>query len=144
MLVCVVLTRCVAPQDKNAAMSRALGAAFLNHQVEELSKKTLEVGSQRPWERRGSRGGGQRPLPRNARQPRNDEQKGVIRSTDREHSSEREDRPAGKKDAGIVVVDASVLVHALGQLKGWCRNNREETIIVPLEGTFALVCSSSH
>ena len=45
----------------------------------------------------------------------------------------REER--NEKDADIVVVDASVLIHALGQVKKWCREGREEIIIVPLEGT---------
>ncbi|KAL5512447.1 hypothetical protein ACEPAG_3439 [Sanghuangporus baumii] len=121
-----------AKQDKNAAMARTLGAAFLNHQVEELSKKTMAMELQKPRERRGSRGGGQRSSPRNARHQQTDEQR-KFRSLDGEHSSEREDRPAGKKDANVIVVDASVLVHAIGQLKVWCRNNREEIIIVPLE-----------
>lgn len=39
-----------------------------------------------------------------------------------------------KKDADIVVLDASVLVHALDQLKKWCKSKREEIIVVPLEG----------
>ena len=38
------------------------------------------------------------------------------------------------KDADVVVVDASVLVHALHQVKRWCRDGREEVVIVPLEG----------
>ena len=32
-----------------------------------------------------------------------------------------------------MVVDSSVLVHALGQLKVWCQSGREEVIAVPLE-----------
>ena len=39
-----------------------------------------------------------------------------------------------EKDADVIVVDASVLVNALGQLKKWCRDGQEEIIIVPLEG----------
>ena len=116
-------------------MARTLGAAFLNHQVEELSKKTMAMDLQKPRERRGSRGvGGQRSSPRNARQQQTDEQR-RVRSPDGEHSSEREDKTAGKKDASVIVVDASVLIHALGKLKAWCRHNRGEIIIVPLEGT---------
>jgi hypothetical protein len=38
------------------------------------------------------------------------------------------------KDADVIVIDASVLIHALGQLKKWSRDGREEIIIVPLEG----------
>lgn len=131
-------------------MARALGAAFLSHQVQELEKSVsakprFEGGRGR--DRRGSRGG-QRPQqqqqqqyshshsqysqtqqPRGGREPR-------------EHSGERDDREGGsvnKKDADVVVVDASVLVHALGQLKVWCRNGREEVIVVPLEGMYMRV-----
>lgn len=39
------------------------------------------------------------------------------------------------KDADVVVVDASVLIHALYQVKKWCRDGREEIVIVPLEGS---------
>jgi len=39
----------------------------------------------------------------------------------------------GDKDADIIVVDASVLVHALYQVKKWCRDGRKEILIVPLE-----------
>lgn len=42
----------------------------------------------------------------------------------------------GEKDVDIIVVDASVLVHALYQVKKWCRDGRKEIIIVPLEGMF--------
>lgn len=141
--------------DKNA-VARALGAAFLSHQVQELEKsvsakpKYDSVPQGRGGrDRRGTRGG-QRPqqyqqqrghahgggrLPRGDR----DEPRGLGRRSDeREHSSERDDRDdktmPNKKDADIVVIDASVLVHALGQLKVWCRNGREEVIVVPLEG----------
>lgn len=48
--------------------------------------------------------------------------------------SAEEERKA--KDADIVVVDASVLIHALYQVKKWCRDGREEVIIIPLEGEF--------
>ena len=41
------------------------------------------------------------------------------------------------KDADIVVVDASVLVHAISQVKKWCREGRQEIVIVPLEGASA-------
>ncbi|KAH8113105.1 hypothetical protein DFH11DRAFT_1511060 [Phellopilus nigrolimitatus] len=119
----MTLTLCATQFNKDA-MSRALGAAFLSHQVKEL-EKTVSDGT-KPRDRRGSRGGGPRP-------PRNVRPAPGRRSGDREHSSEREDRYPGKKDASVIVVDASVLVHALGQLKAWCGSNREEVIIVPLE-----------
>lgn len=48
-----------------------------------------------------------------------------------------------EKDADVIVVDASVLVNALGQLKKWCRDGQEEIVIVPLEGWFrALYCAA--
>lgn len=47
------------------------------------------------------------------------------------------------KDADVVVVDASVLVNALGQVKKWCRDGQEEVIIVPLEGTVSFSFSRS-
>ena len=43
-----------------------------------------------------------------------------------------------EKDADVVVVDASVLVHALPQVKKWCRDGRKEVVIVPLEGELAV------
>jgi len=60
---------------------------------------------------------------------------------EKEHSVVKAQKPRksseesrGDKDADIVVVDASVLVHALHQVKKWCRDGRDEIIIVPLEG----------
>ncbi len=44
------------------------------------------------------------------------------------------EEPTSYKDADVVVVDASVLIHAIGQVKAWSKYGREETIIVPLEG----------
>ena len=51
-----------------------------------------------------------------------------IRSTEQERKM---------KDADIVVVDGSVLIHALYQVKKWCRDGREEILIVPLEGVLS-------
>ncbi|KAG1891639.1 uncharacterized protein F5891DRAFT_1211213 [Suillus fuscotomentosus] len=59
---------------------------------------------------------------------------------EREHSEAKVQKPRkssqevrGDKDADIVVVNASVLVHALHQVKKWCRDGRDEIVIVPLE-----------
>jgi len=41
---------------------------------------------------------------------------------------------ARDKDADVVIVDASVLVNALGHLKRWCRDGQEEIIIAHIEG----------
>lgn len=108
-------------------MSRALGAAFLNHQVEQL-EKTVGPGSGNWRDHRRT-------------QPRTEMPGKVIRRKDGDgveidggdgRVRRREDaRP--QKDADIVVVDASVLVHALHHLKKWCRDGREEVVIIPLE-----------
>lgn len=50
------------------------------------------------------------------------------KSVDGEREAEKD------KDVDIIVVDASVLVHALYQVKKWCRDGRAEILIVPLEG----------
>ncbi|KAJ6629888.1 hypothetical protein B0H10DRAFT_2160422 [Mycena sp. CBHHK59/15] len=117
-------------------MSRALGAAFLNHQVEQLEKSAASVN----WRSRTPQASTKRtsqtnntiattikPAPRKKNAgvliiPQNTPPAtGVRRSLDDE------------KDADVVVVDASVLVHALHQVKKWCRDGRAEVVIVPLE-----------
>jgi hypothetical protein len=40
--------------------------------------------------------------------------------------------------ASVIVLDASVLVYALGQVRRWCRDERKEIIVVPLEGKHAV------
>ncbi|KAG2052346.1 hypothetical protein BDR06DRAFT_528879 [Suillus hirtellus] len=133
------------------AMSRALGAAFLSHQVEQLEKSVTRGPASGNW--------------RDRRHPQadlgNTNRRGVINHTpkqrpssgnrsakksvaeavpEREHSEAKVLKPRkssqearGDKDADIVVVDASVLVHALHQVKKWCRDGRDEIVIVPLE-----------
>lgn len=39
-----------------------------------------------------------------------------------------------EKDADVVVLDASVLINGLWQVKKWCREGRDEIVVVPLEG----------
>ncbi|KAI0344355.1 hypothetical protein BDW22DRAFT_1327712 [Trametopsis cervina] len=124
------------------AMSKALGAAFLNHQVEQLEQKM----SSGP----AARGGGWR----------DGRRAGLETETSREgmHSQKRTGggRGGGRgkaqskrvvsgdyargwredpdtKDADVVVVDASVLIHAITHLKKWCRDGRQEMIVIPLE-----------
>ncbi|KAG6830084.1 hypothetical protein H0H87_009297 [Tephrocybe sp. NHM501043] len=149
------------------AMSRALGAAFLNHQVEQLEKSVS--GTTGPasgnWRRRQSppagttvvngnakqppmapgikvasrRPGEESQAARKARAPGRDPNAGIIRIQPQDVQRKSKDEERAKecrrddKDADVVVVDASVLVHALYQLKRWCREGREEIIIVPLE-----------
>ncbi|KAJ7320746.1 hypothetical protein DFH08DRAFT_970473 [Mycena albidolilacea] len=147
--------------DKKA-MSRALGAAFLNHQVEQLEKSAASSGN---WRNRTQ---GPQFSPKRAHQQPNNTgaaaSKGAPRSGGNKNAkggsgggggsvlvlprdttntqrrsmddSDREkdlQRGYSEKDADVVVVDASVLVHALHQVKRWCREGREEVVIVPLE-----------
>lgn len=145
-------------------MSRRLGAAFLNHQVEQLEKSVNSnnwrdrrrdveqwnssapaadgagVGTSPP-KIKGGRGAGARKVadaedkdePGKATSPAAHQDTMVsTRAVDEKF------RPKVKeKDADIVVVDASVLVHALYQVKKWCREGREETVVIPLEGPYS-------
>lgn len=147
-----------APQNK-LAMSRALGAAFLSHQVEQLEKSVAA-----PRNHNGNNSGNWRDRQRPHHQPSNDSKRGQlpiggIRITttathphqQHQHQHQQRERsvPARKrgaedakktstKEADVIVVDASVLVNALGQVKKWCRDGQEEIIIVPLEGMFSI------
>ncbi|KAH9954088.1 hypothetical protein BC827DRAFT_1272903 [Russula dissimulans] len=137
------------------AMSRALGAAFLSHQVEQLEKSVSAP--PRPPPSRNDKGNNnnwrdrQRPHP----QPSADSKRGQlpiggIRITTthshQQHQHDQKERPpstrrrgthdskkANVKEADVIIVDASVLVNALGQVKKWFRDGQEEVIIVPLE-----------
>ncbi|OBZ73376.1 hypothetical protein A0H81_07215 [Grifola frondosa] len=129
----------VAPNK--LAMSRALGAAFLNHQVEQLEKSVSNAGSGGNWrERRNPDAWRNDPKranvnikiakKRDMQGPERDSSDEKAMRSEREHG--REDWH-GPKDADVIVVDASVLVHALPRVKKWCRDGREEVVIVPLE-----------
>ncbi|KAI0919946.1 hypothetical protein AcV5_001881 [Taiwanofungus camphoratus] len=129
------------------AMSRALGAAFLNHQVEQLEKSVTNSGpGSGNWrERRHSPSHNGLDNPSDGKRSRalhgakgpkkrDSERNGEITDTaGGEERVQRRDDARGQKDADVVVVDASVLVHALSQVKKWCRDGREEIVIVPLE-----------
>ncbi|KAI0264890.1 hypothetical protein BC834DRAFT_924461 [Gloeopeniophorella convolvens] len=124
------MTETKGPANK-LAMSRALGAAFLTHQVEQLEKSVAEP---RAWRDRP------RAHPTEKRSGAQQQQRlpvGGIRFTTAatrkrgEETAQRKAVPA--KDADVVIVDASVLVNALGQVRKWCRDGQEEIIIVPLE-----------
>ncbi|KAI0084217.1 hypothetical protein BDY19DRAFT_554277 [Irpex rosettiformis] len=132
------------------AMSKALGAAFLSHQVEQLEQKVsgrgsggAERGGGGNWregrrsqtyqgrgggagnQRRGGGGGGgvKGPGRRNTSGP--ESERGLF--------EESRGPPREDKDADVVVVDASVLVHGISHLKKWCREGRQEVVIIPLE-----------
>jgi hypothetical protein len=155
-------------------MSRALGAAFLNHQVEQLEKTVSNGPASGNWRSRRQLGPPHnnnaqvapnskqpkrttpspsgimevsrrdREFPALSGRPQGRERTGVrsYHSQDspahingrRRPSEEKERHKEKEKDADVVVVDASVLVHALYQVKKWCRDGREEVIIIPLEG----------
>ena len=143
------------------AMSKALGAAFLHHQVEQLEKSVSSGGpTSGNWRerkgygksfqgqgRRGSNPPGGKAPQRKA--PGTEFSRVTVASRERASSSDKEfdrsfssfDSPrrtstedSKKKDADIIVVDGSVLIHALYQVKKWCKDGREEVLIVPLEG----------
>jgi hypothetical protein len=147
-------------------MSRALGAAFLSHQVEQL-EQSVSAAPPRPSPARNHNGSSnnnwrdrQRPHP----QPSADSKRGQlpiggIRFTttthaNQQHQHQQKERPVraknrgtedakktSAKEADVIVVDASVLVNALGQVKKWCRDGQEEIIIIPLEGTVSFSLS---
>ncbi|EPS96759.1 hypothetical protein FOMPIDRAFT_1062116 [Fomitopsis schrenkii] len=117
------------------AMSRALGAAFLNHQVQQLEKTVHDVGpGANNWRDRRTHNqhdGRRHRGPPAAPVRKRDGESAEVRGEDKERSRRENGKP--EKDADIVIVDASVLVHAIHQVKKWCRDGREEIVIVPLE-----------
>lgn len=171
---------------KQMAMSRALGAAFLSHQVEQLEKTVVArgagsrgrggvSGNWRDRRQQGANGGGynkaaaaavtppQSPNHQAKRMPNsppstnarsvaaaptavggvgaakktqqmqlgNDNNfRGRVSPVSRRKSTDEE---RDGNDADVIVVDASVLVHALYQVKRWCKEGRDEILIVPLE-----------
>lgn len=121
------------------AMSKALGAAFLNHQVEQL-EKTVSAKEHGGWRDRRFNGqqptGGannRRPAQGAGGGPKVAKKGGEVNGVDERR---RRDGTFEDKDADIVVVDASVLVHGISQVKKWCREGRREIVIVPLEGVY--------
>ncbi|ESK91815.1 hypothetical protein Moror_10541 [Moniliophthora roreri MCA 2997] len=139
--------------ESKLAMSRALGAAFLNHQVEQLEKSVSNGAASGNWrDRKYTSSAGynnytavatNRRPPNTASKPVNGTRKkggdsqvtlkerDAVRTSD--VGSRRKSEEEVEKDADIVIVDASVLVHSLNQVKKWCRNGRKEIVIVPLE-----------
>ncbi|KAJ7583891.1 hypothetical protein C8J56DRAFT_1054408 [Mycena floridula] len=140
------------------AMSRALGAAFLNHQVEQL-EKTVERNGPASGNWRDRKAGGSPPnqakrnigttpttnkainrkkageiqiATKDMATPQNRNQRERYSPAD-SHTRRRSNDNRGEKDADVIVVDASVLINGLDHLRKWCRDGREEVIIVPLE-----------
>lgn len=135
-------------------MSRALGAAFLGHQVAKLESRINQdaapsfspSSSPRGGRGRGGRGGRVWNPDRGA--PRVRKRSFSLHPVAVEPGSEQQqplppvlspspviiipkEKPAM---ANVIVLDASVLVYALGQVKRWCKDERKEVLIVPLEG----------
>jgi hypothetical protein len=127
-------------------MSRALGAAFLSHQVEQLEKSVEARGTtSNNWRDREAGHVGGRGSRRGA--PHGQTSRGGGRKKDRKDTGRREgeivkpiepSKPTKivNKDAEVIVVDSSVLIHALGHVKKWCQDGREEIVIIPLEGMY--------
>lgn len=140
--------------DCKDKMSRALGAAYLGHQVAKLESRINNTdpsayspaNSPRGGGRgRGPRGGGRVWTPERSGQ-RSRRRSFTLHPVAAEAGSEPpqastpssgQAAPVPKEKpimANVIVLDASVLVHALGQVKRWCKEERKETLIVPLEG----------
>ncbi|CAE6515953.1 unnamed protein product [Rhizoctonia solani] len=148
------MSRVIDPQvDRNrTSMSRALGAAFLSHQVAELER------SQRNKAPRG-RGGRPRRTDREDYDPDFDRARTKatfgINNTPAEEDSWRR-RPQSSDDtasesaspprpriplghhnrnaplADVIVIDASVLIYALGAVQRWCHDGQTQ-VVIPLE-----------
>ncbi|TFK51364.1 hypothetical protein OE88DRAFT_1725752 [Heliocybe sulcata] len=111
--------------NNKLAMSRALGAAFLNHQVEQL-EKTVTSGpgtNSNNWRDRKRSPNGQvdrsvTPTGRGKRAP--------VAGAGKAERPRTRDGERRDKDADVVVIDASVLIHCIGQFKRWCRDERQE------------------
>ncbi|KAJ7199693.1 hypothetical protein GGX14DRAFT_545058 [Mycena pura] len=123
----------------NLAMSRALGAAFLNHQVEQLEKSAASRNwrsvSPNPQQvsKRTQQPGSNATTAKAAPRKKNAGVLVLPKNTPPVTAASARRSMEDEKDADVVVVDASVLVHALHQVKKWCRDGRAEVVIVPLE-----------
>lgn len=126
-------------------MSKALGAAFLHHQVEQLEKSVSNTdANRRTKDNRKPSSYYSIDSPRNYTQgskarlsptrPPKISSDGTIKS----EQPPKKDYSKFSKDADIVIVDASVLIHGIGHLKKWCRDGRDEIVIIPLEGMHPL------
>ena len=140
------------PAPNKLAMSRALGAAFLTHQVEQLEKSVTRGPASGNWRDRRQpqpdlsvahpnphrHGSIVKPRPASGnKQPKKEHDKEGNQPEPKHRENHRPRKvndSTPDKDADLVVVDASVLVHALHQVKKWCKDGRGEIVIIPLEG----------
>ncbi|KAG8994496.1 hypothetical protein FRB94_009835 [Tulasnella sp. JGI-2019a] len=124
-------------------MSRALGTAFLTHQVAQLEKEVFSSdrviyngrggGSGRGGNGAGKRGrgggrGGRIQFPTDHQQ----HQRQRLDADNDGYTRERR-MPETKQVAERLVIDASVLIHALGKVREWSRDDRKEIVVIPLE-----------
>jgi hypothetical protein len=136
------------------AMSKALGAAFLNHQVEQLEKTVSNGPASGNWRDRrlgtgainpnlspshAKRSAASAPAGKGPRKKAGDAPAATRNSPRRDRADfpvkRRSIEPEKvQKDADVIVADASVLINGLEHLKRWGRSGREEVVIVPLEG----------
>ena len=124
----------------------------MNHQVEQLERSVQGAGSGNWRDRRGpqmhsgpplaTQGVRRGPNPPGVKVPARKKRGEIQIAATKERvpveitpTPKRRSVEEDRKDADIVVVDASVLVHALYKVKKWCKEGREEVIIIPLEGT---------
>ncbi|KIY43204.1 hypothetical protein FISHEDRAFT_78707 [Fistulina hepatica ATCC 64428] len=131
------------------AMSRALGAAFLNHQVEQLEKSV-----EGNWRERAAKikssdfrsGNGRagddgfdntRPRRGNRGSKKGGHEKNRDRQTKRSNgrASAEEDIPLPPDETRIVVIDVSLLIHSLPLVKRWATSKDKEAfvLVIPLE-----------
>lgn len=106
--------------EERDRLSRALGQAYLQHQVSQLEKS---VGSMDISSGRGSsRGGGQRGRGRG---------RGQGQAADEGIGKGKAKQEVEKVQ--VRVLDASVLVHALAVVKRWTKD-RKVRLVIPLDG----------
>jgi hypothetical protein len=147
--------------QSRTSMSRALGAAFLSHQVAELERKAANQRNRAPRGRGGRSGGARRSDRDQDYDPDFDRARAKaafgISTTAADEGSWRR-RPLSSDDtasestspprpriplggqsernaplADVIVVDASVLIYALGAVQRWCHDGQTQ-VVVPLEG----------
>ena len=106
------------------AMSKALGQAFLSHQVTRLEEDA--GGRGRNSNRRGS---SRAHSDINNRARNTVPKRNMTNTAIDDQSAQPISKPPSK-----VVLDASVLIHALDQVRKWCTAENEIKIIIPLEG----------
>ncbi|GJJ14143.1 hypothetical protein Clacol_008402 [Clathrus columnatus] len=114
------------------AISRALGAAFLSHQVEQLEKSVYSGDGSKEHRDRNPTGRGRR----------GGQHTSIHHSGRKRERSSKEDRigefkpleeMSYEKEADVIILDASVLIHCLNRVKKWCKKGRQEILVVPLE-----------